>query len=71
MIERVLKRRFVVTLADSQGVFSGVLTDFGPELWVFEECATVPSATDASPEQIAGRVFIERINVSYLQEITA
>lgn len=71
LVDKAVHRRFAVTLADNQGIFSGILTEFDENLWVFEDCATMPGATDATPEPIAGRVFIDRINVSYLQELPA
>lgn len=62
--------RFAVTLTGNEGVFAGVLTESDAETWVFEDCSTVPKTADAAPETIAGRVFVDRISVAYLQELS-
>jgi hypothetical protein len=56
-------------LTGSEGAFSGILVESDPETWVFDDCATVPETVGATPEPIAGRVYIDRINVAYLQEM--
>jgi len=58
-----LRRRLVVTLADNEGVFSGVLTDFDDATMVFDACET------DKKQPIAGRVFVDRINIEYIQEL--
>jgi small nuclear ribonucleoprotein (snRNP)-like protein len=63
VINKSVRRQFAVTLVDNGGTFSGVLTDFDDQVWVFEQCTT------SKGEEIAGRVFIDRINVAYLQEM--
>lgn len=63
MVSGALRRRFVVTLTGSEGMFSGVLTESDDTTWVFEDCKT------DKHQPIAGRVFIDRINVAYLQQL--
>lgn len=69
LINRAVRRRFAVTLRDGEGTFAGVLTDTDPLTWVFEQCSTVPKAAGETPEPIQGRVFVDRANVAYLQEL--
>jgi small nuclear ribonucleoprotein (snRNP)-like protein len=69
LIQKAIRRRFAVTLREGEGVFAGVLTDFDSLTWVFEQCSTVPKAAGETPEPIQGRVFIDRANVAYLQEL--
>jgi hypothetical protein len=52
-----------VTLADNGGTFTGILTESDDTTWVFEHVTT------AKGEPAAGRLFIDRINVAYLQEV--
>lgn len=63
LINKAIRKRFAVTLAGSEGSFAGILTESDPTTWVFEHCSTPQG------EDIAGRVFIDRINVAYLQEL--
>lgn len=70
LIDKAIRRRFAVTLTGNEGVFSGILTESDDLTWVFDDCATVPSTPGASPDPIAGRVYIDRINVAYLQELS-
>jgi hypothetical protein len=58
-----LRRRFAVTLSDNEGVFSGVMTDFDDATMVFEDCKT------DKEQPIAGRVFVDRIQIAYIQEL--
>jgi len=58
-----LRKRFAVTLADNEGVFSGVLTDFDDTTMVFDACETDKN------QPIAGRVFVDRINIAYIQQL--
>ena len=64
LIDKAVRRRFVVTLASGEGAFSGVLTESDVEIWVFEACKT------SAGEDIAGRVFVDRLGVAYLQELS-
>lgn len=63
LIDRAIRRRFAVTLTGNEGVFTGVLTDSDPDVWVFEDVTTTKG------EPVAGRVYIERLAVAYLQEL--
>lgn len=63
LIEKAIRRRFAVTLTGSEGEFGGVLTESDSETLVFEQCSTPKG------EDIAGRVFVDRITVAYLQEM--
>lgn len=71
LIQKAVRRRFAVTLAGSEGVFSGILVESDAETWVFDDCATVPSTPDATPDPIAGRVYIDRVSVAYMQELAS
>lgn len=64
LITKAIRRRFAVTLTGNEGIFSGVLTESDPETWVFEDSRT------AKGEVIAGRVFVDRIAVAYMQELS-
>ena len=63
VVDKGILRRYVVTLADNQGSFSGVLTDADDITFVFEDCRT-PDGVD-----IAGRVFVDRVQIAYRQEV--
>lgn len=63
LINQAIRRRFAVTLTGNEGMFAGVLTESDTEMWVFEQCTT------SQGEDIAGRVFIDRVSVAYLQEL--
>lgn len=71
LIKQAIRRRFAVTLRENEGVFAGVLTESDTTTWVFEQCSTVPKAPGETPEPIQGRVFVDRAQVSYLQELPA
>lgn len=71
LIKQAIRRRFAVTLREKEGVFAGVLTEFDAVTWVFEQCSTVPSNPGETPEPIQGRVFVDRAQVAYLQELPA
>lgn len=63
LINKAIRKRFAVTLTGGEGAFAGILTEADDTVWVFEGCSTPKG------EDIAGRVFIDRINVAYLQEL--
>jgi small nuclear ribonucleoprotein (snRNP)-like protein len=69
LVTKAIRKRFAVTLKGSEGVFSGILVETDATTWVFDDCATVPRTPDATPDPIAGRVYIDRANVAYLQEL--
>lgn len=70
-VARAIRRKFIVTMKDGDGAFSGLLTEIARDTLVFEQCRTVPSPEDVNPPQvIAGRVHVFMSNVSYLQEIS-
>jgi len=71
IIKRALRRRYAVTLRNNEGTFAGVLTDTDATTWVFENCSTIPKSPGETPEPIVGRVFVDRAQVSYLQELSA
>jgi len=71
LVDQAIRRRFAVTLRGNEGVFAGVLTDTDPVTWVFEQCSTVPKAAGETPELIQGRVYIDRSQVAYIQELPA
>lgn len=71
LINKAVRRRFAVTLKQNEGIFAGVLTESDSETWVFEQCSTVPKAVGETPEPIQGRVFVDRSQVAYIQELPA
>lgn len=71
LIRRAVRGRFAVTLKGNEGVFAGILTESDQNTWVFEQCSTVPKAVGETPEPIQGRVFVDRSQVAYLQELPA
>lgn len=71
LVNRAIRRRFAVTLTNNEGTFAGVLTESDADTWVFEQCSTVPKQPGETPELISGRVFVDRAQVAYLQELPA
>lgn len=70
-VARAICRKFIVTMKDGDGAFSGLLTEIARDTLVFEQCQTVPGPTDVDPPQaVAGRVHVFMSNVAYLQEIS-
>lgn len=66
----MVKHRYVVNLRGGEGEFAGVLTSAGRRMFVFEQCTTVPkNFKEGTPADIPGRVFVERCQISYLQQI--
>lgn len=70
IIKRAVRRRFAVTLDGVSDTFSGVLTEFDTEIYVFEDCWTVPTREGETVSKIPGRLFFDRLKVSYLQELS-
>lgn len=64
LIDRAIRRHFAVTLVDNGGTFTGILTESDDTTWVFEQVKT------AQGEPAAGRLYIDRLQVAYLQEVT-
>jgi len=71
LIKQAIRRRFAVTLCGNEGDFAGVLTESDAVTWVFEQCSTIPKAPGQTPEPIQGRVFVDRSQVAYMQELPA
>ncbi len=71
LINQAVRRRFAVTLKNNEGTFAGVLTETDASTWVFEQCSTIPKQPGETPEPITGRIFVERSQVAYLQELPA
>lgn len=71
LIKQAVRKRFAVTMRQGEGVFAGVLTESDATTWVFEQCSTVPKSAGETPEPIQGRVFVDRAQVAYLQELPA
>jgi small nuclear ribonucleoprotein (snRNP)-like protein len=69
IVKRAVLSRFAVTLRDIEDTFAGVLTQFDADMFVFEDCKTVPKREGETIRPIPGRVFVERKTVAYLQEI--
>lgn len=68
-LKSVMRRRFAVTLRDDEAIFSGHLTEFDDRVLVFEQCETVANTPGETPSKIAGRVFVERERIAYMQEL--
>jgi small nuclear ribonucleoprotein (snRNP)-like protein len=71
LIKQAVRQRFAVTLRNNEGTFAGVLTQTDPTTWVFEQCSTIPKQPGETPEPISGRIFVDRGQVAYLQELPA
>lgn len=69
-VAKAICRKFIVTMKDGDGAFSGLLTEMARDTLVFEQCQTVPAPDDVDPPQpIVGRVHVFVSNVAYLQEV--
>jgi small nuclear ribonucleoprotein (snRNP)-like protein len=69
LLNKAVLRRFAVTLRGIDETFSGVLTLFDADMFVFENCRTVVTTEGATAVNIPGRLFVERKTVAYLQEL--
>jgi hypothetical protein len=69
ILKRAVLKRFAVTLDGISDTFSGVLTEYDTETLVFEDCWTVPTREGETVSKIPGRLFFDRLKVSYLQEL--
>lgn len=69
LVNKAIRRRFAVTLRANEGSFSGVLTEFDRDVYVFEQAQTVPTKDGETVVPIRGRVFVPRDTVSYLQDL--
>lgn len=69
IVKKAVLSRFAVTLRGTDETFSGVLTQFDAEMFVFEDCKTVPSREGETVRKIPGRLLVERRTVPYLQEL--
>ena len=58
-----------MALRANEGTFSGVLVESDATMWVFDDCATVATKPNETVAAIAGRVWVERSHVVYLQEV--
>lgn len=70
LIDNAIRRRFAVTLRGNEGMFSGVLTESDRAVFVFEQCQTIPGNEGGTSSPIAGRVFVERSTLAYMQDVT-
>lgn len=57
-----------MTLTGVEDTFEGALSQFDSEVFVFEDCKTVPTREGETVSKIPGRVFVDRNKVAYLQE---
>ena len=71
LVNKAIRRRFAVTLIGQEGTFSGVLVDSDDTTWVFDDCNTVPDKPADAPKPIAGRLYVDRVQVIYMQEVNA
>lgn len=69
LIDKAIRRRFAVTLKQNEGVFAGLLTEWDADTLVFEKCQTVPGKDGETSVPIAGRVFVDRVNLAYMQDL--
>lgn len=70
LIRKALRHRYAVTLRNNEGTFAGVLVDADRDIYIFDACTTVPVKPGETPDEIPGRVYIDRSGVAYLQELT-
>lgn len=70
LLKRAVLKRFAVTLRANEGAFSGVLTEFDRDVYVFEQCQTVPIKEGETVAPIKGRVFVPCDTISYLQDLS-
>ena len=64
VVDRQIRRRFVVTLTEGHGMFSGVLIENDDTTYVFDDARVL---TDGDEQPIQGRMYVDRINVAYMQ----
>jgi len=67
LIRQSLRQKFLVTLADGAGEFSGVLIDADDTHFVYAD-VRIPGNGGTAPA--AGQTFVDRINVAYQQKLT-
>ncbi len=70
VIKSAVLHRVSVFMHESEVVFSGVLTKADAEMFVFEQCQSVPTKEGETPVPYKGRVLIERAKVRYLVDET-
>lgn len=68
LIEKAVRRRFFVTLCGGEGQFSGVLVEFDDTQRIFDD---VRLSTPEGEQKAAGRLYVDRVTISYMQELTA
>ncbi|AUS34610.1 hypothetical protein C1M55_28180 [Rhodococcus qingshengii] len=66
LLQRSIRRRFAVTLAQGEGEFIGVLVESDADMYVFDDCYLIERE---GRSKISGRVYVDRISVAYLQEL--
>lgn len=70
VIKSAVLHRVSVFLHGSEVVFSGILTRSDAEMFVFEQCQSVPTKEGETPVPYKGRVLVERAKVLYLVDET-
>ena len=70
LVKKMVRRRYGVNLKGGEGIFSGVLIEHDRDLFVFDDCATIPKERGETPQTIPGRVYVDRSDIAYLQEIS-
>ena len=59
LINKAVRRRFAVHMPANEGVFSGILTEYDANYWVFEDCKTVPKHEGDTMQLIPGRIWVK------------
>jgi len=63
-----IRVKYAVTLKSNEGEFAGLLVEESTRTLVFENCMTVPHG-DVAAAPILGRVYVDRANIAYRQEL--
>jgi len=63
------RKRYAITLKDGEGEFVGDLVERRWARLTFDKCMVPPTKPSEAPTDVPGRLRIERVNISYLQEL--
>ena len=69
IVKAMVRKRFAVTLKGGEGAFAGVLLSNDADMFVFDDCRTLPKTPGETPQDIPGRVYVHRADIAYLQEV--
>lgn len=63
------RKRYAITLKGGEGELVGTLVERTWDRLTFDKCLLPPQKPGDSPQDILGRLIIERSNIAYLQEL--